>query len=123
MGGFLDWFCGIGGIVAFAVKFAMFGGVFRCGFRLWVVWFWFWGCLGFGCWCVRDGGCGVYGSWLWVTPYLVLELCGLPFDVGCFLLYFAMCFVSVVRCCTSSLLGLLCLHEVVFYGSINSVVV
>lgn len=103
-------------LLCLAVFFDVILGCGWFSFGFGVVWV-----LGVGAFGMVVGG--VYGSWLWVTPYWVLELCGLPFAVGCFLLYFAMCFVSVVRCCTSSLLGLLCLHEVVFYGSINSVVV
>lgn len=68
-----------------------------------------WFSFGFGVVWVLDVGAfemvvgGVYGSWLWVTPYWVLELCGLPFVVGCFC-YILLCvlflrFVVVLRVC------------------------
>lgn len=91
-------------IVAFAVTFARFDDVFR-----WVLGCW-WFSFGFGVVWVLDVAAfwmtidGVYDDGCGVTPCWVLELWGLAFDVGCLLLYFAMCFVSVVRCCASSLL-------------------
>lgn len=102
--GLSDWFCEIDVIVVFAVTFARFGGVFDvvlgCGwFSFGFGLFGFWRLTRSGWWLLvfMVTGCGV-------TSYWVLALCGLPFDAGCLLLYFAMCFVSAVRCCTSSLL-------------------